>query len=168
MADATDLHTLAEEFLFACADSLNMLSAPLAGVPDRAFVAPNLVADDCEQLVTYVGGIAEKPGSTDTHNQSWINQVTLVGRIVRCCFPMGTMDRPPTAAEWAAVSEQTDADAWVLWNHLHNLIRAGSLFSTCPKQSWDSMRPIPVSGACGGWIVQVRAELDGFADPVIT
>ena len=66
-----------------------------------------------------------------------------------------------------AVAEQTAADGWALWNHLWNMARAGEIFSLCGGVYFDRMSPAhPVSGGCYGWLLLIRAELDGYEEPL--
>ena len=49
----------------------------------------------------------------------------------------------PAALE--AVAEQTNADAWALWNYLWNLCRSGDLFSICGGVFFDRLAPLTPS-----------------------
>ena len=175
MADATDLNALATEFLARCAEALDSIPAPLDGAPTRQFVAPSQPADDCEQLVVYIPGIAEAPtdpqGLPSTRRAGrgfWINHVTIVGRITRECFPVGTLTQAPSPSQMNATSAQTNADAWALWNHLHEVVRAGVFQPKCKEFGFQAMRPIPMSGGVGGWVITALVQLDGFDEAIGT
>jgi hypothetical protein len=73
-------------------------------------------------------------------------------------------DQFPDPLDLQAVAEQIAADGWALWNHVFNLHCAGQLFSECGGVYWDGLRSVTPSGGCGGWVMQVRVELDGYQE----
>jgi hypothetical protein len=167
-----DLQLLLEEFLDACIASLDTipLSAPgLGGAPARSFISPGQSADDCcPQLTVWAQAVSESPTSPGSFigksaRDSRINVVSLFARIIRC-VDTGTDGSPPDPVDQQASSEQINADGWALWNHLFNMVRADLLFTLCGEVFWDGLRSITPSGGCGGWILALRVELDGYEE----
>lgn len=172
MADIGDLHAIAEELLQHAADALDTIPGfdpALLGAPARQFISPGLPVWDCEQLAVYVPSIAEldtTPGGLDTGrraNRAWVNDVSLIVGIVRCCIP----DEPtPSALALTAAAAQLHADAWALWNHLHNVKSSGQFLSLCDEATFEPIIAAAPSGGCGGWTMTVRVALDGYQEPV--
>lgn len=168
----TDLHALCEEFLAACVEALDSISAPgLAGAPERRYVSPGTPAFDCcDQLTVHAQAITETLDRNGLNQgikhrlQSRVNLVQLVATATRC-IPQLEGESFPSATDLEAAAEQTNADAWALWNHVWNLARSGSLFTLCDEVFWDGMRAINPSGGCGGWTLTLRAELQGYESP---
>ena len=167
-----DLQLLLEEFLDACVaalDSIPTFSPGLGGAPERNFVSPGQSADDCcPQLTVWAQAVGESPTSPGSFSgrsatTSRINVVTLVARIIRC-VDTGTDGSPPDPLDLGASAEQINADGWALWNHLFNMVRADLLFTLCGEVFWDGLRSITPSGGCGGWVLQLRVELEGYEE----
>ncbi len=165
-----DLQALCQEFLDACEEALNTipLFAPgLGGAPERSYISPGQSADDCcPQLTVWAQQVGESPNSPGSFRgksavDGQINVVTLIARIVRCVETKGD---PPPMADLEASAEQINADGWALWNHLYGMVRADLLFSMCGEVFWDGMRSITPSGGCGGWVLALRVELDGYEE----
>ena len=171
-----DLHTLAEEFLAACVESLDTIPTfipTLEGAPDRSFISPGIpVFDCCEMLAVHVDSVFESDtspgGLAVSRRASWgrINLPTLVASVVRCVPTAGgsQLDELPTTASLQDAAEQINADGWALWNHLFNMIRAGELFALCDEVFWEGLRAIAPSGGCGGWVISFRVQLDGYEE----
>ena len=70
----------------------------------------------------------------------------------------------PTPGEVNATSEQILADGWALWNHLHNAKSSGVLRSLCEEMYFSGLIAVPPSGGCGGWVLPVRVQLEGYAE----
>lgn len=172
-----DLHDLADELLAACVESLDtipLFTPGLVGAPERSFVSPgDPAADCCPQLTVHTTGLTEagtEPGGLQTGKRlirGRINHVGLIVTIFRCIpVPKETISKyePPDVAELEAAAEQTNADAWAIWNGIGNRVRAGVLFETCREVFMEGMRSIPPSGGCGGWILSIRVSLDGYEE----
>ena len=71
-------------------------------------------------------------------------------------------DWPPPADALQAIAEQTNADAWALWNYLWNEERSGRLFTICGGVFNDRLAPLTPSGMCSGWVFSFRAEVEGY------
>jgi hypothetical protein len=171
--DATDLHALCEELLDASVEALDTIPAfapGLAGAPGRSYVSPGLPAlDCCDQLTVHAASIADavtSPGALSAGRKiaAKINQIGLQVTITRCIPVVDDSGTLPTAEEMAAAAEQTNADAWALWNHLYNLWRADLLFSLCGEVFWDGMRSLNPQGGCGGWVLSLRVSLSGYEE----
>lgn len=165
-----DLHDQCVELLNASIDALDTipsLAPGLLGAPERAFVSAGTPAlDCCNQLTVNAAPIAEAPaqplamGAGTRHQQQFRkNYVGFTVTVTRCGE---WSDLPPSEAELEVVSEQTNADAWALWNYLWNLCRSGDLFSICSGVYFDRLAPLTPSGMCSGWVLSMRAELEGY------
>jgi hypothetical protein len=172
--DAQDLHSLAQEFLDACVDSLDTIPtfAPgLAGAPERNFISPGAPVDDCcDQLTVHVSAITEAAtGSGGLQagrraTESRVNLVRLVATIKRCIPTIGSDGQFPNADELEEAAAQLDADAWALWNHIYNLIRTDELFTLCGQVNQDGIQAVAPSGGCAGFTMTVRVGLDGYEE----
>lgn len=167
--DPSDLKALADTFLAACVEALDTIPTALPtldGAPMRSFVAPGRpAADCCPQLTVHVAGITDDqlgsfvPGRSAMTTRQ--NQVTLVMTLFRCA-PTDTV--MPKQSELVAAATQVDADAWALWNHLFNMIRAGTLFSQCAEVKWGFLSALEPQGQCVGWVWPVDVALDGYEE----
>lgn len=178
MADPGDLYELADELLSFAADALDtipILVPGLEGAPARQIVYWGLPVDDCDQIVVYVPTIGEADttpgglGAAVRPRVGRIDHVTINIRVIRCCLPMGTESSmgdisPPTPAQINATSQQILADGWALWNHIHNAKSSGVLRSLCDEMYFSGLIAVPPSGGCGGWVLPVRVQLDGYAE----
>jgi len=183
-AGPNDLHNLVAEVLAEASyalDSLPGYDATLEGAPDRQFVSPGtpvqdfVSADCCSQLAAWAAPINEadtSPGGLDAGKRSsrfaWINQVGIYIGIDRC-IPGGEMSgsgifTPPAADTLTEVSRQYHADAWVLWNYLHEAVHAARLLTLCDEMFFDTITPSTPTGGCCGWVVSLRAALGGFSE----
>lgn len=182
MPDATDLHSFAEELLAASVEALDTIplaSPGLAGAPERTYVSPGRPAFDncCDQ-----GGQLTVNYALVTPRQT-VNVVAgTVGRvaamiplvqfnitIVRCIpTASGAWGEAPTAQALDDAAAQTDADAWALWNHLYNLVLADQLLSMCQEVFFDGLRALDPSGGCGGSVMAIRAQVDGYSEVIST
>ena len=168
-----DLHTQALDLLAYSSlalDAIPISDPGLLGAPLRAFVSPGEPALDCcddGQLTVHVSTITEaatkvglNAGIKHRAGKMHINLVTFVVTIARCFnWPEGGVPKETTLE---ALSEQSDADAWALWNGLWNSTISGDLFSLCGQVYFDGMRAITQSGGCVGWTLTIRAEVEGY------
>lgn len=165
-----DLQSLAQEFLDACVEALDTIPsfAPgLGGSPARSYVASAVPAlDCCPQLTVHVAGVVPSPTSpgTTTGTSARSALVTVVGLVatITHCVTAGEGIDPETMTAEAA---QGNANGWALWNHILGLIRSGLLFSQCGEVFWDGLRPVPESGGCAGYTLNLRVLLDGYETP---
>jgi len=169
-----DLQTLAQELLDACIDALDSipLSAPdLGGAPERTFIAAGVpVWDCCEQMAVHVSSLTEaptSPGGLATGRRASAMRINLARLVVTLtrCVPVSEDGEPPPAALLTASAEQINADAWAIWNHLYDAIRAGTLFALCLEVFWEGMTAVNPSGGCAGWQIAFRVRLDGYEEP---
>jgi hypothetical protein len=171
----TDLYTASQEVLDAAVQALDTIpvSAPgLGGAPERVFVSAGApVLDCCDQLTVHVQDIREAAtpplelGPGTRHKQDfWINLIRFQITIGRCfdfgSYPSGGAPDPALLDEAA---QQTQADAWALWNVIHNLMRERppSLFSICELVFNDGITALTPAGGCYGWVMSIRGEVDG-------
>lgn len=162
------LYQAGADLLAACVDALNLTAD---GAPARQYVSDGPVALDCEQITVEFTSI----GQADTipispplvpARRVLVASLGMVGMqavATRCVPTVDANGRPPTVAQIAASGQIVAADGWALWNHLHQAIHAGTLFPGCQGVLILPMLPIPTSGGVGGWTVQVRVPMDGFA-----
>lgn len=181
VADATDLQAFAVALLDAAAEALDTIptfDADLSGAPDRRFVSPGRPAlEGCDQLSVHVdsalpgetfpGGLAAGKRVKTGQINHVVFVITAVRRVVdsRPKTKQAVMLNPYPAADLTATAQQTNADAWALWNHLYNLA-AASLppFSLCKEVFFDAMRALPEEGARAGWLLVLRVQLDGYEE----
>jgi hypothetical protein len=169
-----DLEAFAEEFLAACVgalDSIPDVESGLGGSPARQFVTHGRpVLDCCDALMVSIDNVIESPtgrvpGATSkSFKTGWTNLVTLIATISRCIPVPDAHGNPPPVGEMQASARQLNADNWALWNHIHHLAAAGEIFEQCGEVYFDSIRALQPSGGCGGWVMQVRASLDGYEE----
>lgn len=164
-----DLHDLCLEYLDACALALE--DTP-AGPPGRQAVSTGPPPLDCEQLIVYTAGPAVadtsplQPALAPGHraaNQGMVNLVFLVASVIRCVPGIDDYANFPSGDEITAAALQTNADLWAIWNHIARRKRDATLFA--PKEREMFMDPavtIAQGGGFGGWIVQIRVQLDGY------
>ena len=165
-----DLQAICVQVLNASIDALDTipsLAPGLLGAPERAFVSAGTPAlDCCNQLTVNAAPIGEAPtaplemGAGTRHQQGFRkNYVGFVITVTRCGE---WTDLPPPADELQAIAEQTNADAWALWNYLWNQERSGALFTICGGVFNDRLAPLTPSGGCHGWTFSFRAEVEGY------
>lgn len=177
MAGPPDLHALALELLAADIAALDTIpiSAPgLEGSPERAFVSAGRPAFDCcPQLSVHVDTIQDaetRPGGLAGGRRNVtgkVNHVRLITTIVRCVPSTGngqSMVDAPLVVDLEAVAEQTNADAWALWNEIYNMWRSDQLFSVCGEVFFEGMRSLAEEGRCVGWTMTLRVSLGGYND----
>jgi hypothetical protein len=171
-----DLHALAEELLAACVESLDtipLFASDLAGAPARAFLSPGIpVWDCCEQLTVHVDGVGENatsPAGLATgrrHVHGRINLPGLITTVTRCVPVVGgtQMDALPSIESMNAAARQINADGWALWNHIYNMLQQEVLLARCHEVYWEGLRAVAPSGGCGGWVLTLRVQLDGYEE----
>lgn len=165
----SDLYALAEELLDACIEALEtipVLVPGLDGAPARAFVAPGApAADCCPQLTVHTVGVFEDQLGAPVPGRSYMttrmNQVTLAVTLFRCADMSKAV---PPQTELTAAAAQVNADGWALWNHLYNMIRAGTLFSECGEAKFGQLLSLQPSGGCVGWTWPIEVHLDGYEE----
>ena len=169
MADATDLQTLMLAVLTAAEAALDEIPgfAPgLSGAPERTFVSAGTPALDCcnqlsvnaytiREAQTGAGGL--QAGQRHRYNAR-INLVGVQVYVTRC---LNTPNDIPTPAEQTALAEQTNADAWALWNYM---FRQADLVALCDGLFMDAITPLTPSGGCMGWLLNMRLQLAGYED----
>ena len=168
-----DLQTLMQELLDASIEALDTIPTfdpGLGGAPDRTYVNAGQPAFDCcDQLTVNAWIIRTAPTEVGLdvgtqHRLGYrINHVGAQISITRC-LDENSLTVPPQATSLQALAEQTNADAWALWNHLWNLARSGDLVSICDEMFFDALTPVQPSGGCAGWVLNLRAQLEGYEE----
>lgn len=172
MASVDDLQITAEEYLGACIDALDQLTA--RGAPARRFISPGLPAWDCEMLCVHVGGAAiagtriDGGALAEGHRivlTGVVDQVTLTATIIRC-EPSTPNGKPLTAAQLTTYASVLNADMWAIRNWVISRKADGTLFGgNCREMSLDPARAFTVEGLMGGWEIPIRVTVDGFRPP---
>lgn len=169
MAALADLNDLAEAFLQAATDALNLTPA---GAPGRRLVSSGRPAFDCcGQLSVWVSGIAPvisqtraTVGALAAAKGPQRPVATIVIQATRCDATErkeGGRPKGPSASAISAVAAETNADAWALWTHLDQAIREGDLAETCTGAFRDGMTVIDSQGGCVGWELTYRVPMNG-------
>lgn len=169
MAALADLHDLAQAFLDAATDALNLTPT---GAPGRRFVSSGRPAFDCcGQLSVWVSALAPLTSQTRATLGALAPAkgpqrpvATIVIQATRCDATErrqgGTLS-PPSTESLTAVAAETNADAWALWNHLEHALREGDLGEACTGAFRDGMTAIDSQGGCVGWELTYRVPLEG-------
>jgi hypothetical protein len=166
----SDLYDLQVELLDAAVLVLG------TDAPTRAFVTvanPVLEIGEgdcgCDQLIVHATNITEAatvPFSlgigTRPRQDFRINLPGLTVTISRCVPTLDNNGNPPAPADSQAAAEQLSGDIWTLYNELWNMVRAGELFELCKEVYFDGAVPIPASGGCAGWRLNLRVQLEGY------
>ena len=168
--DLTDQCNAVLEAAIDALDTIPSLVPGLLGAPERAFVCAGTPAlDCCNQLTVNANPISEFPtsplelGAGTRHKQQFRqNSVGFQITITRCAVGV---EIPPTMEHQEEVAQQTNADAWALWNYLWNEERSGALFSICNGVFNDRLAPLTPSGNCYGWVFSFRATVEGYEAP---
>jgi hypothetical protein len=177
LAGPPDLQALALELLAADEDALNtipVLAPGLEGAPERAFVSPGIPSFDCcPQLTVHVRDIGDmdvSPGGLNAGKRNVTGKkiyVRLVTTIIRCVPDSRTgqiLTTMPLTSDLEAAAEQTNADAWALYNHIFSMWRSGDFLSLCSNLVFEGAQSVGEQGKCAGWTMTLRAALDGYDD----
>lgn len=177
MAGPPDLQALALELLAAdeeALDTIPILAPGLEGAPERAFVSPGLPSFDCcPQLTVHVQDITDasvSPGGLMEGKRNVTGKkiyVRLVTTIIRCVPDSRSgqiLTTMPFTSDLQAAAEQTNADAWALYNHIFAMWRSGDFLSLCSNLVFEGARSVGEQGKCAGWTLTLRAMLDGYDD----
>lgn len=169
MPGPTDLYDIAEELLDAVAEALDTLAAAgLKGAPSRQFVSPATpVFELCDQLtVAWVltQPDAAQPGQpTGQQKVGRVNLVTFLIAVSRCAAQAsGKVPLPTTILNQQ--SQQTYADAWVVWSAIYWKARDNSLFGgdRCAVRNLQGGLPVDPQPGVIGSLTTFQTELDGF------
>ncbi len=170
MATVSDVFDIAEAFLAASVDALNLTAA---GAPDRAFVAPgDPVLDCCDQLTVHtqaIGDIGLFAGNgalapADRIQRGGAVFVTLVIQITRCVAvstESGGKLTPLSPAAQQASAEIIDEDGWALWLGLSDALKHGDLHEICSGAERLGGVKLQPQGGCGGWVFTYRYPIEG-------
>jgi hypothetical protein len=164
-----DLFDLQQDLLSAIEEALNTIPdffASLDGAPARSFVAPGRPAADCcpQLTVNTVVVIEDQLGATVPGRSVMTtrqNQVTLAVTLFRCAETEKPM---PSQTELEAAAEQVSADGWAMWNHIFNMVRAGTFLTQCKEVKFGILSQLPPEGGCVGWYWPIEVALDGYEE----
>lgn len=167
MATVDDLNDVAEAFLSASTDALDLTPA---GAPGRRYVSPGEPAlDCCGQLTVWVQTVGDAPlnagpgalARSKAINRGTQPQVTLFVQATRCAdMELDTNKLPdPLALQAAAVT--INRDVWALRCHLMDELRNGDLAKICSGAEFIGAVALVPQGGCVGWTLSFRYPVDG-------
>lgn len=165
-----DLFDAADELLGAAATALATTSG---GSPGSRYVSAGQPVYDCCDLLTVHMQESNELSMREAGRQEMprllpaVPMVTLVVTSLRC-YPIvegGVTIGVPAAEAMHKASRLIYEDGWTLLNYLRALARADGLFADRPCRPLviGPLRPAPTQGGCGGSIVLVQVEVDGYA-----
>jgi hypothetical protein len=101
---------------------------------------------------------------------AWMNHVALVITSTRCVTTgdvsaLGAYSAPSPVL-LGLDAEQGNADAWALWNHLHNVKASGDFLTLCDAAEFDALLALIPSGESAGWTWTIRVVLGGYQEPI--
>lgn len=174
-----DLDSLALEILQAAVAALDSIPTfagleSLQGAPERQYVSPGRPMPDCEQIAVHVSQIVEDAtpptgtGAGTRHRQQFrVNLPTFVVTLLRCVPGPASSMKPPTVDQLEVAGAQFNADAWAMWNHIWNLLRAGELLGKCKLVYMDRVQALEPAGGYGGWALTIRAQTEGYEEAIV-
>lgn len=177
MADLGTAHAIAQLLLESSAEALNTIPAfdpTMEGAQSRQFLSPGQpVMDCCGQLAVFIPNIAMDGEVTGKRHLHGAKNIVTYHIISSRCIPNGFdpetgVYSPPLAAALTAAAKQINHDGWALYNHLFHLQASGLLLSLCDEVFFDGLNALLPSGGCAGWLVQIRAQVDGYAETLST
>ena len=157
----------------AALDTIPGFAPGLEGAPARTFVSAGQPAFDCCPFLSVDAaacGRQTRPDRTGCGHPAPVGIQAQPCRGAACGSP-GALRRsgraPPPTAALSAVAEQTNADAWALWNYMWNIDRAGSptrSLACATNGSWTrSPRCSPAAGVPVG-CCQCGLNSPGYGD----
>lgn len=173
-----DLDVAALELLNAAVEALDSIPTftgleTLVGAPGRQYVSPGRPMPDCEQIAVHVDPITEDAtpptglGAGARHKyETRTNLVAFIVTLYRCVPSSTQAMTPPSVDKLEIAGAQFNADAWAIWNHLWNRMRAGTLFSRCRPVYMDRLSAIEPAGGFGGWKLTIRAGVEGYEEAI--
>ena len=177
---STDLYGAAETLLSLAA---NAVATTPGGPIDYRAIIQGLPVFDCPPAI-YVSAGQVVIGDTLPLSPSLnpLQRITHFGivdlpvfaiTVIRCVSTItrsGNNILLPSAAELSEDAYICYADLWAVWNALVHAHHDGTLFQR-PSRSRefgiDGAQPVRTEGGAGGWVIQVRFQLDGY-DPGVT
>ena len=168
MSGQTSLYDLCTDLLAAVAAGL---AATPSGAPAYQLVSLGPPAFDCCPAVyTYVQSLSphEMPIAAPDKRPTLpsVPLAILVAVMIRCVPTVqGAINiTMPAPADLQASAKESYMDGWTVYNHLRTMARAKTLFPSSPTRPFwvNAMQPANPQGACGGWMVPVTVEVDGY------
>jgi hypothetical protein len=164
-SDITTLTDLAD-LLLATAGAC--LEDTTAGAPTLQYISPSAPAFDCcPALIVHVAALSEESTSplspiAATGHRTLYGRVTLATLVITAlrCAPMPQQDGSVLTADIEAVAAQVQSDGWVLWNCIDCAIRNGVFLDLCSIVHFDRAVAIREQGACVGWEMILRCEIN--------
>lgn len=171
MSGQTSLYDLANELLGACA--AGMAATPSGAPAYQAVVVGPPAFDCCPSLYVSVISLAphELPEVAPDMRQTRpsVPLATMQAYLLRCIpIVQGGLELTvPAPADLIASAQQVYRDGFTTYNLIRSRARSGTLFPSSPTRpvSVGSMMPVNPQGGCGGWMIPVTVELDGYTQP---
>lgn len=169
MGSPLDLYDTAEELLDVVAEALDTLTAAgLNGAPARQVVSPTSPTFElCDTLsVGWVLTQADpiQPGQPEGQQKvGRVNLVTFLIAVARCVRQEGGRSAPREIS-LRDQSQQTYADAWVVWSAIYWRSRNNTLFGgdRCQVRNLQGGLPVDPQPGVVGSLTTFQTELDGF------
>lgn len=168
MASVDDLNTVAQAFLTAATDALELTPS---GAPGRRYVSPGEPAlDCCGQLTVWIQQIADAELNAGTGalsrakaiNRGTQPQVTLFVQATRCVdLKSNTTTGLPEPAALEEAATAINQDGWALRCHLLSELRHGELAQLCAGAEFLGGSALIPQGGCVGWTFSFRYPVEG-------
>ena len=168
MATVADLNVVAQAFLVAATDALELTAA---GPPARRYVSPGEPAlDCCGQLTVWIQQISDaellagsgalaRAAAIKRGTQPEIGLFVQATRCVNLAADKATDLPSPTNLEAAAVA--INEDAWALRTQLMWDLRHGDLAQVCSGAEFLGANALIPQGGCVGWTFSFRYPIEG-------
>ena len=168
MATNSDITTLTDLANLLLDTAGVCLEDTVAGAPVLQYIAPAFPAYDCcDALIVSVAALSDESTSplspiASTGHRTLYGRVTLATLVVTIlrCAPQVQQDGSVLTADIEAVAAQVQSDGWVLWNCIDCAIRNGVFLDLCSIVHFDRAVAIREQGACVGWEMILRCEIN--------
>lgn len=172
MSTATSLFDVAAELLAAAQAGAATTSGGMFPIGYVSLAAPAF--DCCPALIVHVDRFGHEPAGGDAARLGPLHRlvqnaavivVDLTVTMIRCVPIVGAGAEVvlPSVPALAASAAETYQDAWAIRNHLASEHRANRLLpGLCREVEIGTATPVNPQGGCGGWLLPVRVQLDGY------
>lgn len=133
-------------------------------LPARQYIHIGEISYDCATLAVQLGPL--RAGGADSPQIATVRPSTVLRRsaeflvvLVRECFPVGTMRRPPAASTIHAVVEDLAIDGWLLFEQMQIRAARKEILPSCKHVVLGPCIPVTPQGQIAGWKMTVAIEL---------
>lgn len=159
----------ADELLTLCNAAL---ADTVGGEIDRSYLSPPTPPWDCEQVTVEVASIGDWPLPTTSTLGSGrritaaLNFIGFRIVVIRDCIPGLDDDGDfPDPDDIRASAIEGHQDVWAIWTRIRTAYIHGDLFEgNCDHLVFDGATALETSGGHGGYQIDLRAEIAGFAN----